>query len=416
MPSVPTTGSPDIVSLDSKILSNLCDGNFYIDVTPSVYVSGRVDDVQGASIQITNPVGVIIKQYPTSGFDITPPMTEVVDFPIPLMAGNFQYGTYIISARVTDSIGDTWTVTKNVNICPPDPNNKNKKGGCINVAINGNCQTGKVWFLLSQPANYKGTAFSSQVNDLTVEYPTASGLPPFETTISSFSLNLYEGQYLVTGSTCVLYAYGDEVYFKVKYKVKCSKIIKCIIDECCVYAKFEELNLKIASDCTQAEKDDTASIILDAMRLLKTAELAANCGKDPSDYVAQLEALLGCVCTCNCNDGVPIIGNQAVTQFYAYRALLTQDATSAPTAVLDSANVIEILWTRTDVGRYTGTLIGTFTPLTVNNVFMMYAENANFKMKANYLSADSIEILVYNLSNVEVDDLLENTPFELSIF
>lgn len=33
MPAVPTTGSPDIVSLDSKLTADLCDGDFYVDVS-----------------------------------------------------------------------------------------------------------------------------------------------------------------------------------------------------------------------------------------------------------------------------------------------------------------------------------------------------------------------------------------------
>lgn len=318
MPAVPITGSDNITSLDSRIYADFCTGNFLVDVSPSVFLAGGTSTsggVQGASVRITNPVGVIIKNYSTSGFDIYPPMTSVVTVAIPLIASNYQYGTYTIDVRLTDENGTEYTVTKTVNICPPDPNNKTKKTGCLNATIAGNCKDGKVVVSLNQPPTYKGTISTSQINDLELEFPTASRLPVFETTFGSFSKPLFEGQYLLTGTTCVLYSYGDSVYFKVQYKIKCSKVIKCIIDECCVFAKLEELNLKLKTDCTAAEKAETSLISLDAIRLLKMAQLAAECGQDPSDIVADLEDLLGCQCTCNCNDGTPIINNAPVTDY-----------------------------------------------------------------------------------------------------
>jgi len=48
--STPCTGSPDITTLDSKIVANLCDGNFYIDTSPSVYIATGYNDVQGAAV------------------------------------------------------------------------------------------------------------------------------------------------------------------------------------------------------------------------------------------------------------------------------------------------------------------------------------------------------------------------------
>lgn len=328
MPGVVITDSPNITLLQSTIVANLCSGYFEVSVAGSVFLpggNGTSGGVQGASVQITNPVGVIFKQYTTSGFDIYPPMTEVCSVAIPLIAANYQYGTYTVAVRLTDEDGTTYTVSKSVNICPPDPNNKTKKEGCLNATIKGNCQDGKVVILLAQPPNYKSTAFTSQVNTLTLEYPTGSGLPDLATTYGSFSVALYEGQYKLTGNACVLYSYGDYVYFKVKYKVACQKIIRCIIDECCVQAKLEELRLKTKSDCTQAEKDTTFSIMLEALGLLKLAQLTADCGEDPSDIVGDMEKLLGCVCTCNCNDGTPIINNEPATDYVFEGCNIEQD-------------------------------------------------------------------------------------------
>lgn len=361
MSATPITGSSNITSLDSKIVASLCDGNFHIDVTPSVFLAGGTSTsggVQGASVKITNPVGVVIKQYPTSGFDIYPPMTDVVDFPIPLIAGNFQYGTYIIDVRLTDEDGTQYTVSKTVNICPPDPNNKTKKEGCLGASIQGNCLTGEVIVLLNNPPTYKNTAATTQENTLTLQYPTESELPPINTTINNVSVTLFNGEYILSGSVCALYSYGDEVYFNVKYKVSCKKTIRCLLDECCVEGKLTELSLKLDSDCTQAEKDATSSIALGALFLFNLAKMQANCGVDPSDTVGKLEALLGCTCTCNCNDATSVADSTnpvSLNTDFIYRGVALQEATNNPTTEISDQNTITIDWVRTAQGIYEGT-------------------------------------------------------------
>lgn len=417
MAALPITTSPNITELQSKVVADLCGGNFLVDITPSTWISTGYNSVQGASVRITNPVGVIIKEYPTSGFDIYPPMTSVDTTAIPLIAGNYQYGTYTIAVRLTDADGTEYTVTKSVNICPPDPNNPTRKYGCIDMSIKGNCRTGEVVFLLSNPANYKGTTWSTQVNALTVKYPTASGKTDLTTALGSFSLQLYEGQYQVSGTVCALYSYGDEVYFKINYKVKCEKTIKCIIDECCVFAKLEELNLKVQSDCTQAQKDETASTIVNALWLKQLADLAGNCGGDPSDYISQLENILGCQCTCNCNEGTPIIGNSFSNNGFIYKGLLTQIEGGVPTDVPDFGNTVTLTFAKVGIGLFTATLSGTYTPLTENNTFIITGSGSEgaSTVDAYYQNATTIAIKTANASGVETDGILNNTPLEISI-
>lgn len=424
MPAVPISGSPNITSLDDVIKVNLCTGYFLIDLSASTFTAEGImtsGGVQGASIQITNPVGVIIDPYPTSGFDILPPMTSVYSFAIPLIAGVYQYGTYTIAVRLTDENGTTYTVTKSVNICPPDPNNQTRNYGCLNATMNGNCDSGELVVIVSAPPNYKGTQFTSQVNDLTLEYPTASGLDPLETTQARFGVQLYEGQYKLTGTVCVLYSYGDEVYYYINYKVKCEKIIRCIIDECCVQAKFEELRLKLKSDCTAAQKEATFSTLVEGMTLFNMAKLAAKCGSDPSDILGELEALLGCQCTCNCNEGVPIIGDYNGETFI-YRALLTQTGTSIPTAVESDFNQVEISWAYSSAGLYIGTVTGLTTPLTAANTFVVMGSARNIVLSAasqlhtsgGFLTANQIFVTT-NDAGVAANGLLNNTAIEISI-
>ena len=422
MPALPITDSPNITSLDSKITANLCDGNFYVDVTPSVWTGTGYNNVQGASVRITSPTGVVIYDYITSGFDIYPPMTSEVDVPIPKTANVYQYGTYTVDVKLTDADGDTYTVTKSVNICPPDSNNKNRNYACLDATMQGNCLTGEFVVVVDTPPNYKGKATTSQVNDLELEYPTGSGLDPLETAISSFSVQLYEGQYKLTGTVCALYSYGDEIYYKVNYKVKCEKIVYCIIDECCVQAKLQELRMKINSDCTQAQKDATFSKFVEGVALFQLAKLTAQCGKDPSDTIAELEDLLGCQCTCNCNEGTPVIGNYS-SNIYLYKAILNQSSTDAPTAVESTLNQVSITWTRTSAGLYIGTLSGTYTPLTEANTFIQINSSSFIQssptsqsfIKAGYNSASSIYVRSNDIDGVAADALIKNIPIALSI-
>jgi hypothetical protein len=330
------TGSAYISELDSKILASLCSGNFEVDMTPSTYIAGGQAYLPGASVQIVNPLGITIKAYSTSGYDIEPPMTTVVEYPIPLVAGNFLYGTYLITVRLTDENDVDWEIEKPVNICPPDKKNKNKRTACLNASIKGNCVDGIVVIGLNTPPNYKGTVVDTQVNDLTLYYPTESELPPLETIMGSFSVQLYEGEYKLIGTVCATYDYGDNVFFEVKYDVKCSKQIKCIIDECCILAQLTELNLKLASDCTVAEKEATSNTIFDTLRLLKTIELTGSCGEDPSDYVTELEALLGCICTCNCNEGTPIIGTAQIFSGYTTLPTYADDAAAGAAGLVEN--------------------------------------------------------------------------------
>lgn len=315
--AMPTTitGSNYISSLDSKIISSLCQEKLIINTDGSVFSAGGEAYVEGASVKIVNPLGVTIKNYPTSGYDIYPPLTEDFEYNIPTIAGAFQLGTYQITVRLTDENGEDWFIEKSVNICAPDKKNKNKKTACLNASINGNCNDGKVVIVLDQVPTYKGLISTSQVNDLTLLYPTESELEPLETTFGSFSVQLYEGEYKVSGTVCATYDAGDNVFFEVLYEVKCNKIIKCVLDECCIVDKLRELNSKLKSDCTTDEKEETSNVIFDTLRLLKTIKLTAKCGEDPSDYISELESLLGCVCTCNCNVGAPIINNEPVTDF-----------------------------------------------------------------------------------------------------
>lgn len=317
MPGTVITNSANISVLDSEIIGSLCDGKIYVDISPSTWIGDGYNNVTGANVMIKNPFGVIVKPYGPN-YEIAPNlsggMDAAISFNIPTIAGNYQYGSYEVSVQLYDG-SNSWVVTKNLSICEPDKNNKNKSYGTLGVSMKGVCKDGKLYVIVDTPPNYKGAIVESQVNEFTFLYPTVSELAPIETNRSSFSTQLFEGEYKITGEVCATYNLGDNIYVEVKYKVNAYKDVKCIIDECCVFSKLSELHLKINESCTPAEREQVASISLDALRLLKTAQLAGECGKDPSDYVSELEKLLGCRCTCKCNEGTPIINNDPSKDF-----------------------------------------------------------------------------------------------------
>lgn len=318
MPGTPTTGSPNIALLDSKIVADLCSGKFYVDASPSIYIGSGAANVLGANVQIVNPYGVVVKPY-GSNYEIAPNlsggMNAVISFNVPTQASNYQYGKYTVSVKLYDAGGASWVVTKTVSVCEPDKNNKTKSYGSLSALMNASCKDGKVCIVTDNVPNYNGKQVESQVNDFTLEYPTGSGLNSLETTIGSFCVQLYEGVYKFTGTICATYNFTDNVFVKVNYKIKKEKNIRCLIDECCVFTKLSELNLLLKTNCTLKEQEETTAIIVDALRLLKTIQLAADCGEDASDYIADLEKLLGCTCTCNCAEGTPIINTSPNKDF-----------------------------------------------------------------------------------------------------
>lgn len=318
MPGTVITTSPDIALLDSRIIASLCSGYFYVDISPSVYIGSGKTLVLGANVKIVNPYGVVVKDYGTN-YEIAPALSQgmdgVVSFAIPTMASNYQYGKYTISVELFDQNNTRYVVTKTVSLCEPDKNNKTRSYGTLSATMRGSCTDGKVFIVVDTPPNYNGRIYESRSLDLTLDFPTASGEDPLETSIGSFSVQLYEGVYKLTGTDCVTYNFGDNIFVKVNYKIKLEKNIRCLIDECCVQERINELSLQLDAGCPLPDKERISNTIVEALLQLKIIELNANCGQDASDAITKLEQLLGCSCTCNCAEGTPIINTNPAKDF-----------------------------------------------------------------------------------------------------
>ena len=306
MPAQYISDSPNIAVLDSQVIVDACNGTFNIDISPSVFIGSGASNILGVSVRVDNiSRGTITKDYPSSGYDITTPFTGVVAVTIPTIAGSYQYGTFNATVLLTDAGGTTYTLTKSVKICAPAGSN-NGKYGSLSADLRGNCKAGVLNVVADTPPNYNGEEYESAVNAFTLNYPTSSQLSPLSSTLSNFQVKLYQGVYEFTGSACVTYSVGDHIYYKVKYNYKREKNIKCSINNECISERIAGLVEELNTDCSDKERRETESTVTQTLLLLKTIDTLADTGYDYSDYITQLEDVLGCVCTCNCEEGTPV--------------------------------------------------------------------------------------------------------------
>lgn len=307
------TTSPNIATLDFRLYADQCNGNFLIDLSPSVWIASGEENVLGAKVKLTNPYGVVVRDYPDN-YDVTPAfsggMDAVTSISIPTQAGTYQYGKYTISVQLTDADGTIYEVTKVISICAPTTADKGKKYGNLGAKLTGVCNQGKVYVLVDEVPTYKGLIAESTSQSFTLDYPTGSGLSPIaDTPQGSFSVQLFEGVYKIVGSVCATYNYGDNVYAKVSYQVNYSKSIICSLDESCVYVGLAALYEKLNSDCSEEEKKDTQNRIERTAILRQLIDSGIQAGEDVSDYILDLEDVLGQTCSCDFNNGTPIVNN-----------------------------------------------------------------------------------------------------------
>lgn len=312
MPALPTPNSPNVAVLDSRIDANLCLGKFFIDASPTVYIGTGYDNVLGYRVKIVNPYGVTIRPYGLS-YDIAPALSGgiagIVAINIPTQAGKIQYGVYTISLQLTDEDSTVYEVTKSVNVCGYS---KDQNPCDDRLQVISSCKNGTLTIYLSEPPVFRGFYVQSKTQSVVITYPTSSGVSPLTSEYGSFSVQLFEGVYKIVATVCATYNLTDNVLIRLPYSVTVEKNVKCLLDYTCIWPRIKQLNDRINENCSEAERQLNSSIVLDALRLIKTAELANDAGEDASPYINDLETLLGCVCTCDCS-GSPIVNSSPST-------------------------------------------------------------------------------------------------------
>ena len=100
-----------------------------------------------------------------------------------------------------------------------------------------------------------------------------------------------------------------------------------------------------------------------------------------------------------------------------YKALLTQTETDAPTAiVLENTLGGEVVWTRTNVGEYRGTLDGAFAE---DKVFapgiVLSRESNDERFLSIYVNIDYLSVSVYDNTVTNIDNFF-NVPISIEVY
>ena len=100
---------------------------------------------------------------------------------------------------------------------------------------------------------------------------------------------------------------------------------------------------------------------------------------------------------------------------YRYIALLNQTGTDAPIATILENNIGDVVWSYTDIGRYTGTLVNGFSysvSIFVGNKFTL---NTNHTWAYCTNTTDSIDLTIQDDTGF-VDGELTNTLLEVRLY
>lgn len=298
------TNSPNIAVLNSKIVSDLCVGKFFIDLTLSSFTSPTANqNVLGAKIKIVNPYDVAVKEYEPT-YDILPPLSATYDFDIPTQSGNYQFGTFKIYIEVTDADGTKHELVENAKICQQNPKDKRVNYGNIFGTIKGICKLGKVRVSVDAPPTYQGVLSESTVQSYSLTFPTGTIALPRISTSNLFEDLLFEGHYKLLGDVCATYNYGENNYVKVPYKINIDKNIRCIVNSCAVSAKLIQIQNDLRED-TCKNKEELSNLLFEVVTKLFTIDTAKECDEDVSILIKELYELIGIDCIVG-NLGTPV--------------------------------------------------------------------------------------------------------------
>lgn len=99
------------------------------------------------------------------------------------------------------------------------------------------------------------------------------------------------------------------------------------------------------------------------------------------------------------------------TSYSVYTALLTQSGTDAPIATVLENTIGDIVWTRTGLGTYSGTLLGAFT---LNKTFSMLSRTSgNIDPQSAIETYGSTNIIIVTTWS---DEILNNTSIEIRVY
>jgi len=295
MPAQVITNSTKVSSLDFKVVFDQNTGLIYVDVLPTTWIGGGASTVLGAKVKILTPTGSILKDY-GGGYDIAPPMTSVFSVVYPKALSKYMTGTFKIFVKLFDGT-NTYELEKQRLVC-------DLKSDAISGYIKADCSAGKALASLYATPAYQGLMPESNVYALKYYYPSVSEVAPETMTRPMFEVTAYAGENKLSGTVVGAYNFGDNVFVKVKYTVSITKKIRCSFNLCGAFQCLEAL-YKQRDSCSGAQQAAANEAINQATFLITIISVGqqATCDEDVSDYIDQLEQLLGCDCGCEIGEG-----------------------------------------------------------------------------------------------------------------
>ena len=106
--------------------------------------------------------------------------------------------------------------------------------------------------------------------------------------------------------------------------------------------------------------------------------------------------------------------------YKVYRALISQEDTDNPTAIVLENTIGNIVWTRSNEGQYIGTLADAFTPnktfTNINNSLVSGGLLSNNSAEIYPSTASVITLNSFKIMDGYEDDYLINTPIEILVY
>lgn len=117
---------------------------------------------------------------------------------------------------------------------------------------------------------------------------------------------------------------------------------------------------------------------------------------------------------------IDTIMNGLASKPLVYKALISQSGTSAPTVVILENTIGAIVWTRTNIGEYFGTLANAFTLdktfIPPMRRFLNGDLSGEIIANAGRISVNQVKILTFDSGYTEQDDALDSNTILIEVY
>lgn len=301
--------SPDITSLDAKVLWDISGTNPKIVVTNMSTGSGLADCTWWFICK--SPSDTIIHEGSELSPDITGNWTtENITNPWPRPFQQIEYSgaPYVTYVYVRDSIGNVYFIEKTATICRPFGNFPTSKNtfGLSDINVQVKCEQGRIFFQDQTNHSYKGLEGELISSTLQVMYPIDStGSLPDPFAITNFSTALVpvtygSDNYQFLVNSIYDYDFGNNSLVRIKYQALRRFAVWCNVDLgplACEIAKLvDDIETGSCTDIIAAK--DKLLLINPKFALVMMGVSQPLTGIDVPGLIEQIKIIGGFDCNC----------------------------------------------------------------------------------------------------------------------